>query len=221
MSAAGVDSAPMRTLLIIAFISIALAAGACCHTNRLDQGLAGGQALAGVALELSTDPFQELHFTRKMSRRAKQMVGSAIGTSRQVLKYRDLIQDLGGARLRPLLLDQLQAVIKRHLGWESDGDDAVLSVDIEEMVFSAKDPETPVTLLWRMNISLREAGRDRLLWADCPEWTQELGSLSMHRILAMGPDERDAFMSDLARGLAEYVARRLVADGAKQLGEQG
>jgi hypothetical protein len=211
----------MRTFFIFGFVSLSLAAGACCHTNRLAQGLTGGQTLSGVALELSTDPFQELHFTRKISRRAKQMVGSAIGSSRQVLKYRDLLQELGGARLRPHLLDQLQAVLKRHLAWESDGDDAVLSVDIEEMVFSAKDSETPVTLLWRMNISLREAGRDQLLWADCPEWTQELGALSMHRILAMGPEERDTFMRDLARGLAEYVARRLVADGAKRLGERG
>lgn len=205
-----------NALLLSALTAGALAAAGCCHVNKLVER---PEPIATFALTLGSDPATSLQFTRGASVHTRQLIGPLVRTHRSVLDYEDLLAELGGGRLREHLNQQISRVLIRQLGWRSGDEGGLLRVDVEELVFTAAGPNTPLSLTWRLSASLVDAADESLIWRDCEDFEQSMGALSMARLLEMGPEARERFVSDLARGLAEHLARRLSADGAGRVGK--
>ncbi len=207
----------MKTALLLPALLVgALAAAGCCHVNKLAERPAPIQKFA---LTLGEDPALTLQFTRGASSHTRQLIGPLVRTHRSVLEYEDLMAELGGGRLRQHLHQQISRVLTRQLGWQAGDDGGLLRVDVEELVFVAAAPNTPLRLTWRLSTSLVDSADESLIWRDCEDFDQDLGSLSMAQLLAMGADSRERVVSELALSLAEHLARRLAADGAGSVGK--
>lgn len=206
----------MKTALLLpAFMAGALAASGCCHVNELAER---AEPIESFALTLGDDPTITLRFTRGASLRTRQLIGPLARTHRSVLDYEGLLAELGGGRLREHLHQQISRVLIRQLGWRSGDEGGLLRVEVEELVFTAAGPNTPLNLSWRLRASLVDAADDSLIWRDCEGFDQSLGTVSMAQLNAMAPQVRERFVSDLARSLAEHLARRLSEDGAGRVG---
>ena len=206
----------MRRPVLIPFLAAALLAGGCCHVNEL----AGrAEPISTFALTLGVDPVISLHFTRGTSSQTRKLIGPLARTHRSVLHYEEMLAELSGGRLRQHLHQQINRVLTRQLDWQAGDEGGLLLVEVEELVFTAQAPDTPVQVTWRLRLSLADAADEKLIWRDCQDFEQQLGALSMSQILRFGPEGRERFVSDLARGLAEHLARRLVADGASTVGK--
>lgn len=202
--------------LVFGFFFGTLVASGCCHVNRLTERT---EPVRTFALTLGDDPATELHFTRGASSHTRMLIGPLARTHRSVLQYQDLLQEMGGGRLRQHLHQQLGRVLTRQLGWQVGDEGGLLLVELEELVFNAADPNSPVQVTWRLTTRLQDAADESLIWRDCEDFQQDLGALSMAQLLGMGFEERERFVAELAKGLAEHLASKLAEDGASVVGK--
>jgi len=210
----------MRSLGLLSCICAFWAAG-CCHVNRL----AGRSSpIRSVDLAIRAEPQMALHFTRKMRmRQTRKLIGPLMRSNRSVLRYQELVQELGGPRLQQHLRDRIARALRRQLGLASGGsdeEDAELTIVVAEMVFTAADHISPLTVTWRLELEMRDAGRGETIWRDCPEWPQDLGAINLDQLLGMGPEGRDRFLDELAHGLADRLVRSLIEDGIRPQPEE-
>lgn len=199
----------------MAALWLALLAAGCCHVNRL---AAQPAPITEVQLQQLDDPVASLHFTRKMNSRTKQLVGPLLRTNRAVLAFDDLIQELAGGRLRQAIADQLPQVLARELGWQRGDQGAILVIEPDELVFTAKDQQTPVTLIWRLRVGLCRSADEALIWRRCIDWRQQLGGLSMLELLHMNEPQRQRLLRELVSGLGAHLVRLLIEDGGQPAG---
>jgi hypothetical protein len=202
----------MRLSIPSAALWLALLAAGCCHVNRLDEQPA---PIGELQLQQLNDPAVSLHFTRKMNSRTKQLVGPLLRVNRAVLKFDDLIQQLAGGRLRQAIAEQLPQVLARELGWRRGDEGVILVIEPDEVVFTAKDQETPVTLIWRLRVGLCRSADEALIWRRCIDWRQELGGLSMLELLHMSESQRQRLLRELVSGLGAHLVRLLIEDGVE------
>lgn len=190
------------------FIAALLFSG-CCHVDNLRKRK---KPVAAVELRLGDDPQLTLQFTRKTGTQSRRYVGVLARTNRQVLQYEQLLQDLGGGRLRRHLADRIPDSLSHRLGWVRADDDTVMDVDIDDLIFEAQDYLSAVVLTWKLELSLYEVADGSLLWRRCMDWRQDLGGLSMEGMLAMGAEHRETLLDELAKGLADHIAKLLAKD---------
>ncbi len=199
----------------VAALWLALLAAGCCHVNRLDEQPA---PITAVQLQQLDDPVASLHFTRKMNSSTKQLVGPLLRANRAVLKFDGLMQQLAGGRLRQAIAEQIPQVLARELGWQQGDQGVILVIEPDEVVFAAKDQETPVSLTWRLRVGLCRSADEALIWRRCIDWRQQLGGLSMLELLHMSEPQRQRLLRELVSGLGAHLVRLLIEDGVEPAG---
>ncbi len=184
----------------------------CCPVNNLKKR---STPVAAVELRIGQDPQLTLQFTRKTGQQSRRYIGVLARTNRQVLQYEQLLQDLGGGRLRRHLSQRIPEILSRRLGWVRADDDTLMDLEIADVIFEAEDYLSPVAITWKAEISLYEVADDSLIWRRCIYWRQDLGGLSMETMAAMGAEHREQVVDELASSLAKHIVKLLSEDVEK------
>ncbi len=173
--------------------------------------------MAGVEVLLGEDPQLSLQFTRRTGQQSRRFVGVLARSNKLVLQYKQLLQDLGGGRLRRHLSERIPQVLSHRFGWVRADDDTVLRVEIVDVIFEAEDYLSAVTVTWKLETSLSEVADNSILWRRCVDWRQDLGGLNMQRMLVMGAEHRERLVDEMASALADHLANLLAQDMERQV----